>query len=163
MKRAPLAALALAGCSVSNEPPSSQPVFDPVAFFAGRTHGEGIIDPLIGAQSRLRVDSVGHVDRGGILLVQRIEEGTKPARIRRWRLKPVAPGRYGGWLTDAEGRISAETEGNRLAIQYRTPGGLDFEQQLTLRPDRRTVRNRMTIRKWGVPVAHVTERITKVD
>ena len=156
-------ALALAGCSVPPEAPSPQPLFDPVAFFTGRTHGEGIIDPLVGAKSRLRVDSVGHADRGGILLVQRIEEGTKPARIRRWRLKPVAPGRYGGWLTDAEGAISAERDGNTLAIRYRTPAGLDVEQMLTLRPDRRTVGNRMTIRKWGLPVARVKERITKVD
>ena len=36
MRRAPLVALALAGCSVPSEAPSPQPLFDPVAFFTGR-------------------------------------------------------------------------------------------------------------------------------
>ena len=155
--------LFLAACAAEPEPARSQPRFDPLAFFDGRTRGEGIIDPLVGSDTALRVDSVGRRDREGILLVQRIVEGDKPARIRRWRLKPVAQGRYEGRLTDAEGPVTAIADGNRLTIRYETPSGLAFEQYLALQPDRRTVANLITVRKFGIPVATVRETIRKLD
>ena len=40
-------------------------------------------------------------------------------------------------------------------------GGLKAEQVLTIQPGGRTLVNRMTVRKFGIPVAHVDEVITK--
>ena len=40
-------------------------------------------------------------------------------------------------------------------------GGLKAEQVLTIQPGGRTLVNRMTVRKFGMPVAHVDELITK--
>jgi hypothetical protein len=42
-------------------------------------------------------------------------------------------------------------------------GGLKAEQVLTVHPGGRSLTNRMTVRKFGLPVAHVSEVITKVD
>jgi hypothetical protein len=42
-------------------------------------------------------------------------------------------------------------------------GGLKAEQVLTMQADGRSITNRMTVRKFGLPVAHVDEIITKLN
>ena len=68
-----------------------------------------------------------------------------------------------GTITDNPGTVSGRLEGNRMLLRYTMKGGLKTEQILTLRPDGRSLSNRMTIRKFGVTVAHVNEVITKLD
>ena len=156
-----------AGCAASAtsaiQPAASGPVLDPVAFFTGRTRGEGELDTLLSRPVRLSVDSVGRRQGDMLILDQTIREGDKPPRVRRWSMRPVAPGRYTGTLTDAEGPVDVAVAGPRARIRYRMPGGLQVDQQLTLQSDGRTLLNRMRVEKFGIRVASVEETIRKTD
>lgn len=137
----------------------------PVAFFTGRSHGEGRLDKRIGEDVDITVDSVGRPRKdGGLLLTQRIGEGDKPPRARRWLLRPTARANvYTGALTDAAGPVRVTVAGPRALIRYRMKNGLEVEQQLALQRDGRTLLNRMKIRKWGIRVATLDETIRKLD
>jgi hypothetical protein len=84
-------------------------------------------------------------------------------RTRHWRLRRTAPGHYGGSLTDAEGPFTARVDGNRLHIRFRMSGGLDAEQWLTLQANGTEAHNVMHVRKFGLSIAALEERIWKVD
>ena len=60
------------------------------------------------------------------------------------------------------GPISGELSGNRLHLKYPMKDGLAAEQYMYLQPDRRTLLNRMTVRKWGMVVARIDETIRKL-
>ena len=162
-----LPALALlAGCVAA--PPlasleSATPVFSPEHFFAGRTDGTGSLRIAFAGRNALRVEGHGRVEPDGTLVIdQRIEQDGKRPAIRQWRMRSDRPGHWTGTLTDADGPVSADAQGNCFHIRYRMKsGGLSVEQWLYLQPDARTVRNRMTLRKWGVPVAGLEETIVK--
>lgn len=78
-------------------------------------------------------------------------------------LRKVSPGRYAGTLSDAQGMIAAEAQGNRLYLTFRVQGGHPAEQWLTLSTDGRRAYNELTVRRWGVPVAKLAEEIRKLD
>ena len=138
--------------------------FDPLRFFAGRTEGRATLRILLHHARGVRVHGEGRLQTdGSLILDQRVEQEGKAATTRQWVLRRVAPGRYTGTLTDATGPVSAETDGPRLHIRYRASGGVGIEQWLLLSPDSRTADNRLTARKFGVPVARLHETITKVD
>jgi hypothetical protein len=89
------AALLLAGCD-ANQPLPADPGanLDPVAFFAGQSHGQATLHKLFSDDVRVTVDSLGRPDgRGGLVLDQRIVEGDKPPRVRRWIIRPAGPHR----------------------------------------------------------------------
>lgn len=158
------AALALSSCGTSVVLPAAPAAsFDPIAFFAGRSHGEGTLDPVFGKAVEVRVDSVGRVERGTLVLDQSIREGDKPARARRWTMRPVGPSGYVGTLTDASGPVQVTTAGPRAYISYTMKDGLQVEQQLALQGDGRTVLNRLDVKKFGLRVATLTETIRKLD
>jgi DNA-directed RNA polymerase subunit H (RpoH/RPB5) len=143
-------------------PAKASPVLDPVAFFTGATRGEGQIKVVFKSAVLLEVQSRGIPDgKGGIMLNQRISEGSKQSRFRHWAIRPVGPGRFGGMLTDATGPPTVTTQGNTARISYPMHSGMIVEQRLVLADDRRTIHNRMTIRKWGLPVARIDEVIRK--
>jgi hypothetical protein len=136
--------------------------FDPIRFFAGRTHGDGQLKEILKSTHDVKVDSLGRVDRTGMLtLTQRIAEEGQAPRIRYWRLRRAGPNRYVGTLTDATGPVAAWMDGASLHIKYRMKGGLDVDQYLTPMPSGRAVDNRMTVRKLGVVVANMREYIFK--
>ena len=150
--------------SAAPSAPAEAPAFPLVRFFEGRTEGRGVLKVMLKAPVPIRVESVGRVEPDGTLvLVQKIEEGKKPARTRSWRMREVSPGRYVGPLTDAVGPAEAEAKGNRLRISYRMKGGLDVEQWLTLAPGGRSAHNVMKVGKFGLPFATLEETIRKVD
>lgn len=156
--------LALASCATPPPlPASANASFDPIAFFTGRTHGEGTLDKLLGAPVRVRVDSVGRRHGDVLILEQTIREGDKQPRVRRWRMRRVAPDLYSGTLTDANSRVQVRTAGPRAYISYTMDGGLEVDQQLALQSDGRTVLNRLEVKKLGVRVATLNETIRKVD
>lgn len=160
---APLAALALAACASSPDPQPT-PAFDPFAFFSGRTRGAGEIRPIVGRVRPVTVESRGRVRPDGVLVVQqRVEEEGRPARTRRWELRRQGLRTYAGTLSDAAGPVTARGQGDQLRIRFPMPGGLDADQLLILRPDGRTVDNRMTVSKLGVPVARLRETIRKTE
>ncbi len=158
------AALALYGCgSNAPLPAASGASFDPATFFAGRTHGEATLDTLIASPVRVTVDSVGRRQGDTLVLDQAIRQGDQPARVRRWTMRPVAPNRFSGTLTDATGSVQGTTAGPRAYIRYTMKNGMQVEQQLALQRDGRTVLNRLEVKKFGVRLATLTETIRKLD
>jgi hypothetical protein len=154
---------AAAGAAAVQLPAGSGVKLDPIAFFTGRSQGEGTVDTLLGRPVTLLVTSVGEKQGDTLILDQTIREGAKPPRVRRWIMRPVAPGRYTGTLTDAEGPVNVTVAGPRAAIRYRMRGGLDVDQLLTLQGDGGTLLNRLHVKKFGVRVAAVEETIRKLD
>lgn len=166
LSAAPLAGLLLlAGCGGGVARPelhAPAPQFDPLAFFAGDSRGEGRLKKLFSPAERVQVTSHGALKAGTLVLDQRVVEGEKPPRDRQWRIRPLSPGRYTGTLTDAAGPIAADVDGNRLHIRYRMKdGGLGVDQWIYLRPDGRSAQNEMSVTKLGVEVAHLSETITR--
>ena len=159
---AAFAALAVSGCGdVATLPADPSAIFDPVRFFTGRSHGEGTLDPLVGGSSRIVVDSLGRRRGADLILDQRIREGDKPPRMRRWVMRPAGPDRFTGTLTDAQGPVEFTVAGPRATIRYTMKNGLGIEQQLAIQPGGRTLLNRLTVEKFGVRVATLDETIRK--
>ena len=135
---------------------------DPLTFFTGRSHGTGTIRILFKRTQPLHVTSVGRPDgRGGIVLDQVVRQGSEPPKTRRWVLSPNSPTTLTGTLTDASGPVSGSVAGNALSLAYRMKGGLSARQTLTLQPGGRVLLNHMTVRKLGLTVATIEERIVK--
>ena len=169
MKRtAMLLPLALAGCAhtprIAATPiaPAAQPTFDVFAFFSGSSEGEGRLSKAFSGTVRTQVESSGKVRDGALHLTQRIREGDKPLRTREWVIRRDGPGHYTGTLTDAEGPVTGEVEGNRLHIAFTMKGGLPTDQWLTLSPDGMRAYNVMKVRKFGLTVAVLSEDIRKI-
>lgn len=142
---------------------AQSPPFDPIAFFKGRTHGDGTLKIVLQSPKRVRVDSIGRVERDGSLtLSQRIEEQGKAPRTRTWRLRQTAPGKFAGSLSDAKGPVTVDVIGGRTRIRYTDKDNLKFEQWLTPRGPRQ-VENRLTVKRLGITVAHLDETIRKLD
>ena len=158
------AALTLSGCASNAAlPATSGTAFNPVAFFAGRTHGEATLDTLVDSPVRVTVDSVGRVQGNTLVLDQSIRTGDKAARTRRWIMLPVGASRFSGTLTDAIGPVHGTTAGPRAYIRYTMKGGFQVEQQLALQRGGRVVLNRLEVTKMGVRVATLEETIRKLD
>ena len=60
-----------------------------------------------------------------------------------------------------DGPVTGEVTGHRLHLRFRLKSGLRAEQWLELQAGGRTALNRMVVTKWGVPVARLTETITR--
>jgi hypothetical protein len=160
----PLAlSLFLAACSAdAPAPPSSNQKIDPVAFFTGPSHGVGTISILFKGTQSLRVDSFGHSDgRGGIILDQTVYPGSDAPKNRRWALRPISSTTLTGALSDASGPVTGSMSGNALNLAFPMKGGLNATQALILQPGGRILINHMTVKKFGLTVATIEERITK--
>lgn len=144
-------------------PADSAATFDPVSFFSGRTQGEATLDTLVDSPVGVRVESVGRARGATLVLDQAISTEGKPARTRRWTMRPVSPTRFAGTLTDAVGTVHGTIAGPRAYIRYTMKGGFDVEQQLALQGDGKTVLNRLEVKKFGMRVATLTETIRKLD
>ena len=154
--------VSIAALSVTAAAPVSS--FDPLAFFSGASRGEGSLKVLFKEAVPVRVQSLGTPDgKGGIVLRQIINEGAKPARERLWTMRPTSATTLTGTITDTPGLVEGRLRGNQLLLSYTMKGGLHADQVLTLQPGGRSVINRMTIRKLGMTVARVEERITKSE
>jgi hypothetical protein len=160
-----LTGFALAAASVTSPvlPTGSSATLDPIVFFSGRSHGEGKLDTMLKRPVALVVESHGKRQGDTLILDQTIREGAKPARARRWVMRPIAPGRYTGTLTEAEGPVIVSVVGPRAYIRYRMRGGLEVDQQLALQSDEMSLLNRLYVRKFGVRVATVHETIRKLN
>lgn len=164
----PLPALlaTLGGCVAASTAPSSiaapAPVFDPIAFFAGTTHGTGRLHVILHRTRSTDVVGIGTVaGQDAIVLRQRVAiDGEKPTN-REWRLRRTGPGTYTGTLTDATAPVAATVEGNALTIRFPMKHGLAITQHLYLQPGGAVALNTMVVRKWGVVVARLDERIEK--
>jgi hypothetical protein len=154
-------ALALAIAVAAAAP--AQAAFNPVEFFRGHTHGEGTLKIIFQASKQIKVDSVGHAEQDGSLLLQQIvHEPGKPARTRYWRLRQTGPDRFEGTLTDAASPVRVDVEGDRIRIRYKGKDHLDFDQWLTPAGPKQ-VNNVMRVKRFGITVAHYEEVIRKLD
>lgn len=164
MPRAAMLAFALPLAACAGSPPpvtAGAPGFDPISFFEGRTRGAGELSIILNQPRSLTVEGTGRLRRDGVLVLrQRVEEEGRRPRTRRWEIRRTGPTTYAGTLSDATGPVRAEASGNRLRIRYPSGAG-QVEQWLTLSPDGRTARNRLTVKRLGVVVASVDETIRK--
>lgn len=173
------AALMLAGCV--SPPETAAPValadaprFDPFTFFVGTSAGTGTLTKVASDPVPFRVTSSGRivVERAResgwaappqrvLVLDQVVHEGDKPARKRQWRIHEVAPGRYGGTLSNAISPITGRAEGNRLVLEFTIKDGFKVRQELTLSADGRHAANLMTVSQLGLRFAVLAEDIRK--
>ena len=137
--------------------------FNPVDFFQGKTHGDGVLKIIFQSAKRMTVDSEGRTEKdGSLLLEQTIHEPGKPPRTRYWRLRETGPNRYEGSLTDAASAVRVDVDKDSVRIRYKGKDHLDFDQLLT--PDGpRQVHNNMRVKRFGFTVAHFEETIRKLD
>ena len=141
----------------------AEAAFNPVEFFSGRTHGEGILKIVFQTAKKMSVDSVGRAEKdGSLLLEQTVHEPGKPARVRYWRLRQTAPDRFEGTLTDAAGPVRVDVTSTGVRIRYKAKNHLDFDQVLTPAGPKE-VKNSMRVQRFGITVAHYEERIRKLD
>ena len=141
----------------------AEAAFNPVDFFRGRTHGEGMLKIIFQSPKKMSVDSEGVAEKdGSLVLKQIIHEPGKPPRTRFWRMRQTAPNRFEGTLTDAASPVRVDVTKNGLRIRYTGKDHLNFDQMLT--PVSSTeVHNAMSVRRFGITVAHYDETIRKLD
>jgi hypothetical protein len=97
-----------------------------------------------------------------LLLTQTIHEPGKAPRTRTWRMRKEPAGRYSGTLSDAKGPVRVDVEPAGIRIRYTDKDNLDFDQRLTATGPRE-LRNRMTVKRFGIRVATFDEVIRKLD
>jgi hypothetical protein len=154
--------VALTGCTEVQLPAAATATLDPIAFFTGSSHGDGRLHQVLSSAHDVQVDSSGRRQPdGGLLLTQRIAEEGKAPRTREWVMRPVAPGRYTGSLTEAVGPVELTVAGPRAEVRYAMKKGFKVTQELALQPDGRTILNHLEVHKLGVRVAWLDETIRK--
>ena len=163
---AALLAAGLAGClpgpALLADVPDA-PAFRPETFFAGRTTGDVHLTIRTRAPQRLRVESVGVAQADGTFrLDQAITYPDGHVDRRTWTMRRLGDGRYASTLTpDARGEVRVEAAGRALRIRYRMGRVTTMDQTLALREGGQTADNVATVRMLGVPVARLTETITR--
>lgn len=160
-----LAAVLLSGCLASRAslgPATDSPVFDPGAFFVGRSSGEGQLSIRGRGTQPVSVESVGtRQPDGSVRLVQSIRRGADAPTERTWSLRPVTETEWTGTLTEATGPVTARVDGNELRIHYRTGPFTAVDQRLRLQPGGDVALNRLTVTLLGLPIARLSERIER--
>jgi hypothetical protein len=137
--------------------------FNPVEFFRGRTHGEGMLKVIFQSPKKMTVDSEGAAEKdGSLVLKQIIHEPGKPPRTRYWKMRQTGPNRFEGTLTDAASPVRVDVTKDGIRIQYTGQNHLNFDQLLT--PVSATeVHDQIKVRRFGITVAHFDETIRKLD
>ena len=166
MRRVALLPLLLVGgCVALPAPPPIDPAASPfpaLAFFTGRTEGQGRLRVALHRTVPVIVYGRGRIEADGTLVLdQDVAEGAKPSRQRQWRIRETAPGRLAGTLSDAAGPVTGEAAGGRLHLRFPMKGGLVAEQWLVLAPDGRSARNLLTVRGHGLAIARLEETIRR--
>lgn len=136
---------------------------NPLNFFSGTTHGEGTIKTLFRGTQVIHVASHGRADgRGGIYLDQNVAQGNEAPQARHWFLHPTSATTLTGTLApDATGPVTGSLSDRVLTLEYPMKGGLLAAQTLTLQPGGRVLLNHMIVKKLGLTVATIEERISK--
>ena len=131
-------------------------------FFEGRTESVGIVKVLMKAPYRMRSIGIGKITPSGILeLFQRVEEQGQPTHDRHWRIRQVGPGRFVGTMSEAKGPVTVDEIDGRFRFRFKIKNNLAVEQWLAPRPDWKSARNMVTVRKFGITVASSDGTITK--
>jgi len=145
-----LSALALAPPPLA----AGTPVQSALKFFEGETRSDGTLKIMWGKQRRSRSVGQGTIRPDGSLsLVQKVDDEGKPPHERRWLIRPVAPGRYSGTMSQAQGPVTIDEVSGRYRLQLKTTSGLSVEQWLTPLPGGKSAKSHITVRKLGMVVA----------
>lgn len=137
---------------------------DPLRFWEGRTETVSTIKVVLKKAFRSRSLGRGEIKSDGSLeLVQRVEDEGKPPRERRWLIRKAGPNRYVGTMNEAAGPVVIEEVGDRFRFRFKMKGNLSVEQWITPSPGGKTGRNKLTIKKMGMTVAHSEGTIRKLD
>jgi hypothetical protein len=144
----------------------STPRLTPEQFFLGETTSTGVEETAAGAPSRrFTVSGRGAALAGGALrLDQTISFEGSPPRTRTWIISRHGDHAYSATLTDADGIVSAEAEGDLFHLIYplkSVPLG-SMEQWLYLQPGGCTVMNEGVVRVAGFAIRRISERISRV-
>jgi hypothetical protein len=133
-------------------------------FFVGRTEGSGAVRIIMSGTSAVRTQGQGRIQADGSLYLEHVvHQQGEPVRRRTWRMRRTSPGHYTGTISDARGPVTAEAQGNRVHVTYRTQDGYAVDQWITVNADGRTATNRMTFRRMGIRVATLEETIRRVN
>jgi len=162
------AALLLSGCGKPLPLASfaeSTPRLTPEQFFLGDTTSTGVEETDAGAPSQ-RFTVSGHgsaLANGALRLAQTISFEGSPPRMRTWIITHRSGHAYSATLTDADGTVSAEAEGNLFHLTYAIQGVPmgSMEQWLYLQPGGCTVMNEGVVRVAGFAVRRISERISR--
>ena len=141
------------------------PAMRPEAFFAGKTHGWGVLQTRGGRPSRrFEVDGLGETAADGAFhLRQTVMWGDGGRTTREWVMRRDGEGGYRATLTDARGPVAGEVRGNVFWLSYRLADpDVRMLQYLYLQADGRSVLNTGTVTALGMPVAHLSEQIVRV-
>ena len=136
---------------------------DPLRFFEGST--EALTTMRVVMQKPFTSHSIGHGrinSDGSLQFVQHVSEQGRRAFDRMWTIHEIRPGQFTGTMSEALGPIRIEQIGNRYRFRFRLKNNLSAEQWLT--PKGATIaRTELTIRKFGIAVAHSEGWIRKVE
>lgn len=157
----------VSGCVASGglpRPAATAPPLDPIAFFAGTTHGEGRLRIATRRPRSIAVEGHGvAMPDGTIRLEQTVTVAGQAPTRRQWTLRRAGDGGFSGALSDASGPVRGRLAAGRLHLRFAMKGGFQAEQTLALQADGRTLHNVMIVRKFGLPVARLDEVIRKTD
>jgi hypothetical protein len=156
--------IAAALLTLAASTPAEKPKLDMVAFFTGRTRTETVLRVVLHKPVPLIVESIGGKgDKGDFVMIDRVHEGDKPVRTRKWIMRPAGPNRMTGTLTDATSPVELVVSGDSATIRYIMEGGLKVEQRLQLQADGRTLSNHVVAKKFGLKFARVDGTVRKLD
>ena len=164
-------AIALGGCA--GQPITSfehgRPIFDPMKFFAGRTHSWGLFETPSGQpKSILKTTTDGRTAADGLHFEQDLifEDGKKSHRS--WLIHRVDAHHYTATGTGIVGIARGNAYGNVFHMEFTLDafpgnplGHLHMSQWMYLQPDGITMINRGTLTKAGVIVTQITEQFHK--
>ena len=164
-------AVGLGGCAA--RPITSfehgRPIFDPMKYFAGRTHSWGIFETPAGQpKSLIKTTTAGRLAADGLHFEQDLffEDGKKSHRS--WLVRRVDTHHFTATGTGIVGVARGTAYGNAFHLDFTldaVPGNplgrLHMSQWMYLQPDGVTMINRATLTKAGVIVTQITEQFRK--
>jgi Protein of unknown function (DUF3833) len=144
--------------------PPDAPALTLEGFFTGRTVGKGAFTSSIAGVNRsLTVVTRGRWDGRTLTLREDFAFADGEKDVKTWRFTKTGPGIYEGTREDVIGKAVVRQVGNTVQLTYsadvRAKDGsvtrLDFAD--TIAPiDRRSVLNKATVSKFGVPIGDIT-------
>jgi hypothetical protein len=145
------------------------PAFTLEGFFTGRTVGKGAFaSPIAGVNRPLTVVTTGRWDGKTLTLREDFVFADGEKDVKTWRFRKIGPGVYSGTREDVLGEAVVRQVGNTVQLTYtadvRGKDGsvtrLDFAD--TIAPlDRRSVLNKATVSKYGVPIGDINITFVK--
>jgi len=141
--------------AMTSSVPGNAAVDDPLRFFEGAT--EAVTTMKIIAQQPFVSYTIGtgRINGDGSLeLLQHVKEEGRRQFDRLWRIHQVSPGRFIGTMTEARGTVNIERVGNRYRFRFVTQGNMAVEQWITPARDATVANTQLTVRKFGIVVAH---------